>query len=91
MDELLESFNENGEWDIVSYSITREDIHYICCHDPFPQVNYFFRCNNPSGQMYPRNKFDMIAVCNPRNISQKRTESQDLMKVYLCKALVKYR
>ncbi len=39
MEQLLEPFKENGEWDIVDYWATREDLYYMCCpEDPYPEV-----------------------------------------------------
>ncbi len=39
--EMLEIYQENGEWDILDITVSREDTYYDCCPDePYPDVTY---------------------------------------------------
>ena len=40
-EDILEMYQENGEWDVMDISVERQDLVYDCCPDDvYPQVTY---------------------------------------------------
>ncbi|XP_048577603.1 neuronal acetylcholine receptor subunit alpha-7 isoform X2 [Nematostella vectensis] len=45
-------FVSNGEWDLVSFHARRNELYYVCCDEPYPDVTYTLKIRRRSMYYY---------------------------------------
>lgn len=45
-------FVKNGEWDLVNFPAKRNELYYVCCKEPYPDVTYTLNIRRKSTYYY---------------------------------------